>query len=109
MTEPKYQWSKFVNGGRDEQFVVRTETFGELVEGMEKIKGLIAKDALIAPVVAPVVAPSVDLSTNATCPVHGTPLVWKAGTSKTTGKPYGFWACPTKNADGSYCKAGGAK
>ena len=48
----------------------------------------------------------VDMSTNATCPIHGTPLVWKAGTSKTTNKPYGFWACPTRNADGSYCKGG---
>ena len=61
--------------------------------------------AIETPAVAPVAAPSVDLSTNATCPVHGTPLVWKAGTSKKTGKAYAFWSCPTKNADGSYCQA----
>lgn len=40
------------------------------------------------------------------CPVHGTKLVWKTGISKTTGKNYAFWSCPTKNADGSYCNAG---
>lgn len=39
------------------------------------------------------------------CPVHKTKLEWKAGTNKTTGKPYGFWACTSKNADGSYCRA----
>lgn len=40
------------------------------------------------------------------CPIHGTPLVWKSGISKTTNNPYAFWSCPTKNADGSYCKSG---
>ncbi len=39
------------------------------------------------------------------CGVHGSTKVWIEGTSKTTGKPYGFWSCPTKNADGSFCKA----
>jgi len=38
-----------------------------------------------------------------TCPVHGTALVWKTGTNAKG--QYAFWACPTKNADGSYCKA----
>jgi hypothetical protein len=37
------------------------------------------------------------------CSVHGTPKIWKTGVSK-AGKPYAFWACPTKNADGSFCK-----
>jgi len=39
-----------------------------------------------------------------TCGVHGTAMKWLEGTSKKTGKPYAFWTCPTKNADGSYCK-----
>lgn len=38
-----------------------------------------------------------------TCGIHGTQMVWKQGVSKTTNKPYAFWTCPTKNADGSYC------
>lgn len=39
-----------------------------------------------------------------TCPVHGTKLEWKSGVSK-AGKPYAFWSCPTRNADGSFCNA----
>lgn len=42
-------------------------------------------------------------SKSPTCGIHGTPMVWKSGTSRTTNKPYAFWSCPTKNADGSYC------
>lgn len=38
-----------------------------------------------------------------TCGVHGTQMKWLTGTSKKTGKPYAFWSCPTKNADGSFC------
>jgi hypothetical protein len=40
-----------------------------------------------------------------TCPVHGATTVWKEGVSKKTGKPYAFWGCTEKNADGSYCSA----
>lgn len=39
-----------------------------------------------------------------TCGVHGTVMVWKTGVSKTSQKPYAFWACNTKNADGSFCQ-----
>lgn len=39
------------------------------------------------------------------CSQHNTPLTWKEGTSKTTGRGYAFWACSTKNADGTWCKA----
>jgi hypothetical protein len=37
------------------------------------------------------------------CSIHGTPMEWKAGTSKKTGKPYAFYSCAQKLADGSYC------
>lgn len=39
-----------------------------------------------------------------TCGIHGTVMEWKTGVSKTTNKPYAFWGCPSKNADGSFCK-----
>src|SRR3990167_10912281 len=39
-----------------------------------------------------------------TCPVHNVSLVWKSGISKTTNKPFAFWACPEKLSDGSFCK-----
>jgi hypothetical protein len=38
------------------------------------------------------------------CGVHGVPMVWKSGIGKTSGKPYAFWGCEVKNADGSFCK-----
>jgi hypothetical protein len=63
------------------------------------------------PVVTPPTSSQLpDLSINGsdgnggTCPVHGTPLVWKSGISKKTNKPYGFWACQERDADGNYCK-----
>jgi hypothetical protein len=37
------------------------------------------------------------------CSIHGTPMVWKSGTSKKTGKAYAFFSCPEKLADGSWC------
>lgn len=39
------------------------------------------------------------------CPQHNTELRWRdGGISNKTGKPYnGFFSCPTRNADGSFC------
>jgi len=37
MTDPKYQWSRFVNGGRDEQFVVRADAWEEFLEAKELV------------------------------------------------------------------------
>lgn len=37
------------------------------------------------------------------CPTHKVAFLHRQGTSK-AGKPYDFWACPEKNADGSYCQ-----
>lgn len=42
---------------------------------------------------------------NPICSVHNVEMNWRPpGQSRSTGKPYpGFWACPQKNPDGSYC------
>lgn len=37
-----------------------------------------------------------------TC-IHG-PRIHRSGTSKTTGKPYAFWACPTPQGTPDQCK-----
>ena len=37
------------------------------------------------------------------CGVHNVPMVWKSGVSQKTNKPYAFWSCATRNADGSFC------
>ena len=44
-------------------------------------------------------------ATAPTCGIHGVAMVWKpAGVSKKTGKAYpGFYSCPSRNADGSFC------
>ena len=39
---------------------------------------------------------------NPTC-VHG-PRIFRQGVSKTTGKPYAFWACPTPQGTPDQCK-----
>ena len=36
------------------------------------------------------------------CPQHKVDLLHREGTSKKTGKPYDFWACPEKQGD-NYC------
>jgi len=38
------------------------------------------------------------------CAVHHNPMVWREGNNAQTGRHYAFWACPEKNADGSFCK-----
>jgi hypothetical protein len=66
----------------------------------------------VAPVTAPVypIPPIVDpdpimTSTAPICDIHHVVCVWKpAGISKRTGKAYaGFYSCPNKMPDGSYC------
>jgi hypothetical protein len=37
------------------------------------------------------------------CGEHHVPMTWKTGVGRASGKPYAFWACPQKNADGTYC------
>lgn len=38
------------------------------------------------------------------CPVHLVAWAHKTGVAKTSGKPYDFWACSEKDADGKFCK-----
>ncbi len=94
------------------QLTMRDMEVNPLVEKITKIIG-IAKERgwkptwdKGTPVTAPA-TPAVQQSQSPVCPVHGTVMVLKpAGVSKTSNKPYPpFWSCPSKNADGSYCKS----
>ena len=38
------------------------------------------------------------------CPDHGVPFEHRTGTSKKSGQPYDFWACPEKDANDDFCK-----
>lgn len=40
---PMYQYSVFLNGGRDEQLVVRASTFSELLDGKRNINKVLEK------------------------------------------------------------------
>jgi len=37
------------------------------------------------------------------CGIHQTPMTWKTGVSKKTGKNYAFWSCNQRMQDGSFC------
>lgn len=38
------------------------------------------------------------------CPDHKRPWEHRSGVSPKTGKPYSFWKCPEKGADGKWCR-----
>tara|TARA_R100001530_G_scaffold13251_1_gene12243 strand:- start:2374 stop:2766 length:393 start_codon:yes stop_codon:yes gene_type:complete len=42
------------------------------------------------------------MSDSPICQHHNQAMTWKTGTSK-AGKPYAFWSCSQKEADGSWC------
>ena len=46
---PKFQWSKFVNGDRGEQFVVRSDTWEDLITGREKVISILETAKSFAP------------------------------------------------------------
>ena len=87
------------SNGRVQGYVWARETYKNLVEAFgtkaQMWEKTMSKETSKTPVTASPVAPQ--------CGIHGTPMVWKTGNSKTTGKPYAFWSCPTRNADNSYC------
>lgn len=86
MTEPKFQYSKFVGKDREAQFVVRADTFDEFKIAMGAIKTFIeAKEAENKPS-----QPVYDgLKSTCKLAVHaGIPT--KQGFSKKTGKPYWY-------------------
>jgi hypothetical protein len=37
------------------------------------------------------------------CGIHAKPMNWKSGVSEKTGRPYGFWSCGEKLANGEFC------
>ena len=103
----KFQWSKF-SEDRSEQFVIRTENWQELVDYRIRTNVLVdSKKVVEQPVVSQVKAP-VQPVTQVTndgehvCPVHNTPMTFKSGVGKSTGKPYKVWSC-TQKENGQWC------
>ena len=112
---PRYQASFFIgNGGRDNQIVVRHDSWKAFVGDLVKVRK-IQDESGARKVEAEVEKKAAEAFTSTpkedhnplrlTCPYHGDTLVWRpAGVSKRTGKPYdGFLSCSAKKEDGSYC------
>ena len=90
-------------------FTMRDNKMSNVVAKIEKLikigveKGWKPKWTDMPPVgVVTLPKPSGDV-TNPVCGIHGTPMAWKTGVSKKSGKPYAFWSCATKNADNTWC------
>lgn len=97
-TYPKYQWSYFINGKRDEQVVVRAFHVEELKNSIEAVKKLFPEE--------PTAEPSKPLEATATgyaCKQCGSPTVFKQGTSK-AGKPWRGYFCTVEKDHVSWLK-----
>ena len=86
---PTYQYSVFRKGGKDEQLVIRAETFDGLIEAKENIDIILGKDTPAQP--EPQNTPSTPIPqiTVPSCPKCG--LAMTKRTAKSTGNE--FWGC----------------
>ena len=89
---PKYQYSVFTKNGRDEQLVIRADTFEELKEAKLNIDKILEKRAEASQntpqsVPAPIM--------NRPCTQEGCQgtQTYRNGISKKTNKPYAGWFC----------------
>ena len=80
---PRFQYSAFTKNGRDEQFVIRADSWAEFIELKKQLDTILAKKANLAPQAA--TAPQTQGLT-AMCKVHNVEM--KQGWSKTKNKPY---------------------
>lgn len=83
---PMYQYSVFLNGNRDEQIVIRTDTFEELLEAKKNVNKILEK------VEAKQEAPD-----EITCWSCGAKAEERSGVSKKTGKKWRGIFCSTDN------------
>lgn len=97
---PKFQWSKFNQGDKGEQYVVREHDFEKFVAAIEKVKSLIPETVkakstewLNEPVRERVNEPVQSLVCN-TC---GQPATARSGVSKKTGKAWKAIFCSTND------------
>ena len=86
---PKYQFSIFPNGSRDEQLVIRTDTFEELIEAKKDIDKIVEKKAAK---LTPATPTQPDW-----CPIHSCQMTMKK--NQKTGQTFFSHRLP----DGSWC------
>lgn len=111
ISESRYQDGRytisFINGNPG--LVIRGDTKREIKQAMDEILPLFktfknAIDTKRERQEQDATPPPGGQTNQPTCGIHGTKMEWKTGVSKKTNKPYAFWGCPTKNADGSFCQ-----
>ncbi len=104
---PKFQWSKF-NADKSEQYVVRTDSWEDLIDGIGKVQGFVPSQRPFPDDEGHKAHTEAQTQEVKRCPLHGTQLKWiPAGISKQTGRPYhGFWSCSEKMPNGEFCKEG---
>lgn len=105
MDTTKIQWSKF-SPDRSEQYVIRVDTWEELVELKKNVEGVVPTEAFPNDIGKPQATPISQAQTPVPmCGIHGTPMTLKpAGVSK-AGRAYpAFYSCGQKNADQTFCK-----
>lgn len=98
---PKFQYSIFVGGDKNQQIVIRSNDRSEFLAEIKRWKESIDLGQQKSANQHPQPTPNTQVQV---CGIHGNPMTWKTGISKKTNQPYAFWACSTRNADGSYCQ-----
>ncbi len=78
---PKYQYSVFLKNGRDEQIVIRTETFNDLLEAKKDVNKILEKVEAETKQTTLPITPK--------CPKCGSPMVKRFKKADNTS----FWGC----------------
>ncbi len=89
---------------RDEKvssLLKKTETMIDYAES-HGWKNTWEKEVLVTPV-----KPKVEDHDAPWCPTHNLPMTLRQGVSKKTGRPYRFYSCTEKLADGTWCQEKG--
>jgi hypothetical protein len=102
MENYRYQKDWSIGG---EMFHVRCDDWNDFILAVENMETIVPKASFPNDKGEVAVKPNPTTPEAPTCGVHGTTMVWHGpGVSKKTNKPYnGFWTCPTKNIDNSFC------
>jgi hypothetical protein len=83
----------------------KESTLKELIEGHEMRVSVIESYGWMIEKIQEVKVPEqTQIQTDPICGIHKVPMTWKTGVSKSTNKPYAFWACSERMPDGSFCK-----
>lgn len=79
---PLYQYSVFLQGNRDEQLVIRTNTFEELIEAKKNIDRIITKREQSTPQASPNASQQIQQPNLGNCPKCNAPMIHNPKTGK---------------------------